>query len=50
MRIALIGATGLTGQEALTQALKAGHDVTAVVRSPEKITITNDKLKVSLNY
>ena len=48
MKIVLLGATGLTGQEALSQALKAGHEVTAVVRSPEKITIQNDNLKVSI--
>ena len=37
MNILLLGATGKTGQQILTQALAAGHQVTAFVRSPEKM-------------
>jgi len=38
MRISIVAATGGIGRHLLRQALEAGHDVTAVVRSPEKIT------------
>ena len=48
MKLVLLGATGETGKEVLQQALKQGHTVTAVVRTPEKITIQDEKLKVSL--
>ena len=36
MRIFLTGGTGAVGRPALAALLDAGHDVTAVVRSPEK--------------
>ncbi|WP_285496023.1 NAD(P)H-binding protein [Actinomadura sp. NBRC 104425] len=35
MRLTLLGATGGTGRALLGQALEAGHEVTAVVRSPD---------------
>ena len=38
MRLTIVAATGGIGRHLLRQALDAGHDVTAVVRSPEKIT------------
>lgn len=37
MRIVVFGATGATGRHVVDQALSAGHDVTAVARSPERI-------------
>ena len=37
MRILLLGATGRTGSLVLTKALKAGHQVTAIVSEPLKI-------------
>lgn len=37
MKIAVIGATGKTGHLVVEQALKQGYDVTAIVRSPEKL-------------
>jgi putative NADH-flavin reductase len=37
MKITIIGATGGIGAQLLEQARAAGHDVTAVVRSPEKL-------------
>jgi putative NADH-flavin reductase len=46
MKIFLLGATGGTGGAVLEQALARGHEVTALVRSPEKITIRNDALAV----
>jgi putative NADH-flavin reductase len=38
MKIVIIAATGGIGRQLLDQALAAGHDVTAVVRSPHKLT------------
>jgi len=37
MKLLLLGATGGTGQQLLSQALEAGHQLTALVRSPEKL-------------
>jgi len=38
MRLTIVAATGGIGRQLVRQALAAGHDVTALVRSPEKIT------------
>ena len=38
MRLSIVAATGGIGRHLLRQALEAGHDVTAIARSPEKIT------------
>jgi len=38
MKLLLLGATGGTGRQLLAQALEAGHETTALVRSPEKLT------------
>lgn len=37
MKIALIGATGFVGSAILKEALGRGHEVTAIVRDPEKL-------------
>jgi putative NADH-flavin reductase len=37
MKLTIIAATGGVGRQLLTQAVDAGHDVTAVVRNPGKI-------------
>ena len=37
MKLAVFGATGVTGREIAAQALDAGHAVTAFVRSPAKL-------------
>jgi uncharacterized protein YbjT (DUF2867 family) len=37
MKFAVLGATGATGQLFTTAALAAGHEVSALVRSPEKL-------------
>jgi len=44
MKIALIGATGFVGSAILKEALDRGHEVTAIVRHPEKLT-THPKLR-----
>ena len=46
MKIIVFGASGGTGSEIVKQALEAGHDVTAFVRSPSKVTIQHPKLKL----
>ncbi|XP_072520830.1 flavin reductase (NADPH)-like [Salminus brasiliensis] len=46
MKIAVLGATGQTGQQLVSQALQQGHIVTAIVRNPEKLTTAHDNLKV----
>lgn len=37
MKIALIGATGRAGSEILKELARRGHEVTAIVRNPEKV-------------
>jgi putative NADH-flavin reductase len=42
MKLTIFGATGGTGTCLAEQALAAGHDVTAVVRDPARLTISAD--------
>ena len=44
MKLFVIGATGRTGREVVQQALARGHEVTAFVRSPDTVTLTNARL------
>src|SRR5712691_2774133 len=46
MKLFVIGATGRTGQEIVQQALARGHHVTAFVRSPETISLRNERLTI----
>lgn len=46
MRIAIIGASGFIGSYIRDEALARGHQVTAIVRHPEKITVRNPRLTV----
>ena len=46
MRILVIGATGGTGREVVTQALEQGHEVTALARNPSKVKTTHERLRV----
>merc|ERR1712032_297486 len=46
MKLAILGATGQTGLEAVKQALAANHTVTALVRNPAKMTLNHDNLQV----
>ena len=46
MKLLVIGATGRTGKEIVHQALENGHDVTAFVRSPERVTEKSERLTV----
>jgi uncharacterized protein len=44
MNILLLGATGRVGSQLMTYSLLDQHHVTALVRSPEKITFTHENL------
>ena len=46
MNLVVLGATGRTGSLVVEQALAAGHTVTALVRSPQKVTAANPNLRV----
>lgn len=46
MRLLVLGATGKTGTELVDLGLARGHEVTAFVRSPEKITRRHPLLRV----
>jgi putative NADH-flavin reductase len=46
MNIAVFGATGGTGREFTQQALDAGHEIRALVRTPSKLNLTHDALTV----
>ena len=46
MKLVVLGATGGTGRLVVEQALAAGHTVTALVRSPEKLATSQPNLHV----
>jgi len=46
MNLSVLGATGRTGSLVVEQALAAGHTVIALVRSPQKLNMTNPNLRV----
>lgn len=46
MKIIVFGANGGIGSKVVEQGLEAGHEMTAVVRRPESITIQHPNLKV----
>jgi putative NADH-flavin reductase len=48
VKLALLGATGGVGREVLSQALAAGHAVTAVVRNPSRLPADVDVLRQDL--
>jgi putative NADH-flavin reductase len=45
-KVIIFGATGGTGQELVKQALELGYEATAFVRDPEKLKISDHKLKI----
>lgn len=44
--VVLIGASGFVGNAILNELLSRGHKVTAVVRNPEKINVSNSNLRI----
>ncbi|MBB4932699.1 uncharacterized protein YbjT (DUF2867 family) [Lipingzhangella halophila] len=48
MRLTIVAATGGIGRHLLQQAVAAGHDVTAVVRDPEKLDVDVRAVKTDL--
>ena len=46
MKIIIFGATGGTGRHLVEQAIGEGHAVTAFVRSPEKLEVSHENLRV----
>jgi putative NADH-flavin reductase len=46
MNVLVLGATGRLGRRIVTQALAAGHDVTAMVRNPAKVKLKHERLRV----
>ena len=46
MNLFILGATGAIGKHLLDSALERGHQVTSYVRSPQKIHLTHECLKV----
>jgi len=45
-RVLIVGATGGTGRQLVTQALERGYAVTALVRDPSRLQIVNPQLTV----
>lgn len=45
-RILIVGATGGTGRQLVTQALERGYEVTALVRDPSRLHIAHPRLTV----
>jgi putative NADH-flavin reductase len=46
MRLVVLGATGGTGQQLVRQALDGGHEVIAIARRPDAVTITDSRLTI----
>ena len=45
-KVLVLGATGGTGQQLVSQALQRGYHVTAFVRDPQGLTVSSDRLRV----
>lgn len=45
-RLLVLGGTGGTGREVISQALRSGHEVTAFVRDPDRLAGKHDRLQV----
>jgi putative NADH-flavin reductase len=47
MKLLVLGATGPLGQRIVAQALEQGHEVTAFARSPQKLRLEHDHLRIA---
>jgi putative NADH-flavin reductase len=45
-KILVLGGTGGTGRQVVSQALQHGHDITVLVRDPARLNLTSDQLRV----
>jgi uncharacterized protein YbjT (DUF2867 family) len=48
MRLTVFGAAGGTGKHAVNEALAAGHEVTVLVRDPQKLGATDPRVRVEV--
>jgi len=46
MKVAVLGSTGFVGTLLIQKALKEGHQVRALARSPEKLGDLKDKVEI----
>jgi putative NADH-flavin reductase len=46
MRVVILGATGPTGRQLVSQALETGYEISAIVRDPAKLKTEHERLKV----
>jgi putative NADH-flavin reductase len=46
VKLGMFGATGKVGRALVARALETGHEVTALVRDPSKLSLTHPKLRV----
>jgi putative NADH-flavin reductase len=46
LRVLIIGATGGTGRQLVRQALEQGHEVTALVRNPQRLKMEHSNLRI----
>ena len=46
MKIAIFGATGGTGKELIKQALEQGHEIIALVRDPQKLSVSDQRVNI----
>ncbi|MEM7658422.1 MAG: SDR family oxidoreductase [Bacteroidota bacterium] len=46
MKVAILGATGFSGQAVLSRLLAEGHEVSALVRNPQKLSIQHRNLSL----
>jgi putative NADH-flavin reductase len=47
VKLAVVGATGATGRQVVEQALARGDEVTALVRRPEAVPVSHERLAVA---
>ena len=50
MKLAVLGSTGITGGHVVRQALGDGHEVTALVRDPRRVTYSHTRFAVIPGY
>ena len=46
MKILILGSTGATGQQLVTQSLKQNYEVTALARDPSRLNLHHEKFRV----